>query len=111
MPPASGAQDPWVPNLLGQLDRNGQRAPCPHLTGVSSGAGAGGTGRAAARGAAGARLVGPCGARAAGPGGAAPSMLTGQLAPSLSVHMPQVSPHGARPSRMVTVPPAESLPQ
>ena len=38
-------------------------------------------------------------------------MLTSQLTPNLSAHMPNVSPQGAGPSSMVTLPPAESLSQ
>jgi len=40
-----------------------------------------------------------------------PAMLTSQLMPNLSVHMPKTSPHGAGPSGMVWVPPAASLSQ
>ena len=45
------------------------------------------------------------------PGEPGPAMLTSQLTPNLSVHMPKVSPHGAGASGMVTVPPADSFSQ
>ncbi len=40
-----------------------------------------------------------------------PAMFTSHWTPNLSVHMPNVSPHGAGSSGMVTVPSADSLSQ
>jgi hypothetical protein len=65
-----------------------------------------------ARDVGGSLALGEPGSRSAWVGYAgAPATLTIQLTPNLSTHMPNVSPHGALSSGMVTVPPSDSLSQ